>query len=120
MTDKLSEYELLNIMDGVFSYYLDELGHERDKPRIRQTKKQIVALIQKEAERDEIEASYIDIVIDLYDQLEQKKPQVTEKWIEERAQEVMFLVDDVDTAWSRKVLNVRDFIRSLVEGVVGK
>lgn len=49
---------------------------------------------------------------------ERQKPEITEEWIEEKAQEVMFLVDDVNTAWSRKVLNVRDFIRSLVEGCV--
>ena len=46
-----------------------------------------------------------------------QKPEVTEEWIEEKAQEVMFLVDDVNTAWNRKVKNVRDFIRSLIEEI---
>ncbi len=108
MTDKLSEYELLNIMDGVFSYYLAELGHERDKPRIMQTKKQIVALIKNQPTSEE------------HGGLRKLQEEKTEEWIEEKAQEVMFLVDDMNTAWSRKVLNVRDFIRSLVEEVVGK
>ena len=49
-----------------------------------------------------------------------QKPQVTEEWIEQKAQEVMFIVDDETITWSRKILNVRNFIRSLVEEIWGK
>ncbi len=54
------------------------------------------------------------------EELIKQKPGVTKEWIEEKAQEVMFIVDDETTTWSRKVLNVRNFIRSLVENISAK
>ncbi len=96
MTDKLSEYELLNIMDGVFSYYLAELGHERDKPRIRQTKKQIVALIKNQPEG--------------HGGLKKLQEEITEEWIDVKAIETF--------GWAsapRTIKECKDFIRALVE-----
>lgn len=36
--------------------------------------------LEERAEHQELTANYIDIVIDLYDQLEQKKPDLTKEW----------------------------------------
>ncbi len=46
-----------------------------------------------------------------------QKPGVTEEWIEEKAQEVMMIIDDPIATWSRKVKNVRNFIHSLMEEI---
>jgi len=58
---KLNQEELLDIFDGVFSFYLGELGHEEDKVKIEQAKEQIKEMIQK--------------------------PEVTEERIDEKAKE---------------------------------
>jgi len=43
---------------------------------------QIKEMIQNRAEEKEIEVRYMEIILDLYDRLE-KKPRITEEWIEE-------------------------------------
>ena len=88
---KLNQGELLDIFDGVFSFYLGELGHEEDKVKIEQAKKQIVALIQK--------------------------PQVTEEWIEEKANILYEKISELNqTLPTYSFLEIsKDFIRSLVE-----
>jgi len=81
-----------------------------------QAYQQIREMIKGRAEQEEIEARYIDIVIDLYDQLEQMKPQVTEEWYEEKAIELYNLL-------YYKTFNmqqVKDSIHSLVEEIPAK
>lgn len=51
------------------------------QPRCEQAYQQIKEAIQSDVEHQELTANYIDIVIDLYEQLEKKKPGVTEEWI---------------------------------------
>lgn len=113
---KLNQGELLDIFDGVFSFYLGELGHEEDKVKIEQAKKQIVALI--------------------------KKPEVTEEWIEEKMKEsinksfkdyeteiqAILFVDPINKSSYRKINkatdalvdHIWDSIRSLVKEIRGK
>lgn len=57
----------------------------KDAPKCGQAYQQIKEMIQTYAEHQELTANYIDIVIDLYDQLEQKKPEVDEEFVEKWA-----------------------------------
>jgi len=50
--------------------------------RTEQSYQQIKEMIKDHAEQEEIEVRYIEIILDLYDQLEKKKPEVTEEWIQ--------------------------------------
>ncbi|HEB36023.1 hypothetical protein LCGC14_0669470 [marine sediment metagenome] len=84
MTDNLKKEELLDWIDTWIKNCLKtciEINCIEGIEQCRQACKQIKEMIQKEAERDEIEASYTDIVIDLYDQLEQKKSRVDESFV---------------------------------------
>ena len=78
---KFKEKELLECFDAMWeSATIGDTWKLNEE--MQQAYQQIRETIQKEAERDEIEASYIDIAIDLYDQIEQKKPQVTEEFLD--------------------------------------
>jgi len=81
-----------------------------------QAYERIKEMIRDYAEHQELTANYIDIVIDLYDQLEKKMPRVTEEWIEEKAVEIYNYL-------YYKTFNldqVRGFIRLLVMENRGK
>ncbi len=71
---KLSEEELLEKLNRAFEYLPLSIANG-------QAHRQIKERIQSYTEHQEITANYIDIVIDLYDQLEQKMPEVTEEFV---------------------------------------
>ena len=50
---------------------------------------EIYNALKEREELQELHSSYIDIILDLYDQLEKKKPEVTEKWYGEKATELL-------------------------------
>ena len=70
-----------------------------------------IALKENE-EFQELYESYIDIVLDLYDQLEQK-PEFTKEWIEEKA---TWLIEE-GCIQHIKPSFIKDFIRSLVKEI---
>ena len=61
MTD-LKKEELLDIFEGVFSFYLGELGHEEDKVKIEQAKKQIKEMIQKPEVTEEFVEKWVETI----------------------------------------------------------
>jgi Lhr-like helicase len=88
---------------------------------------EIYNALKEREELQELHESYIEIVLDLYDQLEQKKPEVTEEWIDERklwvehkANEFLEMTSDKDFSYSVRLGNAEDFIRSFVEELPAK
>jgi len=60
---------------------------------------EIYNALKEREELQELHESYIDIVLDLYDQLEKKKPEVTEEWMEKWAKRLCgsrYLIDSGD------------------------
>lgn len=112
---KLKEEELLERLERIVRPAMDYLKYWENKDE--QAYQQIKERIKDYAEHQELTANYIDIVIDLYDQLEKKKPEVTEEWIEKQANKMALSYGFV----SQLELNgAKDFIRSLVEEILGK
>ncbi len=88
MTDNLKEDELLDWIDTWIKNCLKtciEINCIEGIEQCRQACKQIKERVQAYEEHQELTANYIDIVIDLYDQLEKKKPQVTEEFVKKWA-----------------------------------
>ena len=71
---KLNEEELLEKLNRAFEYLPLSIANG-------QARRQIKEMIQSYAEHQEIIASYIDIVIDLYEQLEKKMLTVNEEFV---------------------------------------
>lgn len=79
--NKLSEDELLKwLKENIDRFAFLQISHPHlayyATKRDKQAYQQIKEMIRAYAEHQELTANYIDIVIDLYDQLEQKKPEV--------------------------------------------
>ncbi|GAI99562.1 unnamed protein product [marine sediment metagenome] len=71
--------------------------------RNEQAYQQIKERIQAYAEHQELTANYIDIVIDLYDQLEQKKLFVTKEFVEKMVEESVYVLHkDMKVFYERK------------------
>lgn len=66
---------------------------------------------EKEAEQAEIELCYIDIILDLYDQLEKKKPEVTKEWIRGWAQ----LLEDDDSEGRLLLSEVEELLKQMLK-----
>jgi len=104
---KLKEEELLEwFKENIDRYAFLQISHphlayyptERDKQAYQQIKERV----QDYTEHQELTANYIDIVIDLYDQLEQKKA-VTEKFVEKMVEESIYVLHkDMGEFYKRK------------------
>lgn len=118
MSDKLKEQELLEFSDRFYYLWREWMQKKTTMPNMLklagEAHQQIRKRIQAYAEHQELTANYIDIVIDLYDQLERKKPKVTEEWIKEKARVVYICCR------TKTLVDTRDFIRSLVEEIQGR
>ena len=82
-----------------------------------QARRQIKELIQYYTEWQELEERYIDIVLDLYDQLEKKKPGVTEEWIKDKITD-LFVIFNILKPSSNDVGNADTFIRSIIRDAI--
>jgi len=80
---ELKEKELLEYFDGMCLFLANHQWTERDERAVA-----IREMIKGHAEQEEIEVRYIDIILDLYDRLEKKKPEVTKLWIKKMAWDI--------------------------------
>lgn len=132
---KLKKEELLDIFDGVFSFYLGELGHEEDKPRIRQACQQIKQLIQSNPNSEQNMAqgkgnlrnkSLGRLAEDLGVSFsaakiisEHAQPEVTEEWVEKKAKKLFDVGVYYDGyMFKRNAMEqseAEDFIRSFIK-----
>lgn len=97
--NKLKERELLEwLKENIDRYAFLQISHphlayyatERDK----QAYQQIKEMIRAYAEHQELTANYIDIVIDLYGQLEKKKLFVTKEFVEKMVDESVYVLHE--------------------------
>lgn len=81
---------------------------------------EIYNALKEREELQELHESYIDIVLDLYDQLEQKKPKVMEEWIDIKARKLhdeLFGECENGYIGGNDFQSIKDFIRSFVEEI---
>ena len=120
----LNERELLEWLENAFKVWLVPPEEEPEglvlHESAEQAYQQIKERIQAYAEHQELTANYIDIVIDLYDQLEKKKPKLTREWIDEKAEIMKSLGRSAYLTPADRLRAYKKFIRSLVEELVVK
>ena len=76
---KMKEKELLEYLHG----------HIPDGWKVHPAYEQIKEMIQGRAEQEEIEVCYMEIILDLYDRLEKKKPEIKEELIRKTARRIV-------------------------------
>ena len=105
---KFKEEELLKKLNKAFEYLPLSIANGQAHRQIRER-------VQSYTEHQELELCYMDIILDLYDRLEQKKPQVTEGWMNAKTDELFRHTDEL-FKWQQ----LKDFIRSFVKEIQGK
>jgi len=136
MTDKFKEEELLEYLEIWKDAFKKAVKKSKllsmmkkdvqqiELMRIEQAYQQIKERIKDYAEHQELTANYIDIVIDLYDQLEKKRPKMTEEWYGEKAKKLITMVSNLYPHEGSSCVipksKAKDFIRSLMEGIPAK
>ncbi|MBA7674071.1 hypothetical protein ES703_82278 [subsurface metagenome] len=115
MTDKLKEGELLERLERIVRPAMDYLKYWENKDE--QAYQQIKERIKDYAEHQELTANYIDIVIDLYDQLERKKPIATKEFVE-KWEKVFPVLTQADVIFNKN--NIKQMLKEAGVRVVGK
>lgn len=121
---ELDDKEIIETLDSILGVYID-MTHiailtDEFRNRCRQVVNHLKQLISQSIENDEIHLQMIDIILDLYEQLEQSQSerQVDEEWIEEKVDKFMLQCPGV-IAWHRESVKkfIKDFIRSIVSEI---
>ena len=91
---KLKEKELLELLviavQNSIEYFVIEDSEFKERiPELQQFYVQIKEMIQSRAEQEEIEVRYMEIILDLYDRLEKKKPEIKEELIRKIARRIV-------------------------------
>jgi len=125
MSEKLSKDELLSQLElmrenlAEFSGMMMKFAHKpKNYPEIlkrasevrEQAICQLKQLLEAQAENDEIHAQMIDIVLDLYEQLEARKP--SEEFVKEQAERFTLRCPGFPPA---QLDRLEDFVRNLIQ-----
>jgi len=105
LEENIDRYAFLQISHPHLAYY----ATERDK----QAYQQIEEMIKDYAEQQEIEVRYIEIILDLYDRLEKKKPKVDEEFVEKCAIKLVSFVGYPEKARKAKIYSTMQVIREM-------
>ena len=81
--------------------------------RREQAYQQIKEMIQGRAEQEEIEVRYIEIILDLYDRLEKKRPEVTEEIVGKCAMKLVSFIGYPKKARKGKIYSTMQVIREM-------